>query len=44
MYDDDEFRTELRRAGDSALRCALILASLGVVGVGIWRLIAWLAG
>ena len=44
MYDDDEFRTELRRARDSALGCALLLVSLGIVGVAIWRLIAWLAG
>lgn len=44
MYDDDEFRRELRRAADSALRCGLLLAGLGIVGVAIWRLIAWLAG
>ena len=44
MYDDDAFRTELRQAVDSAVRCALLVISLGVVGVAIWRLIAWLAG
>ena len=44
MYDDDEFRTELRRAADSVLGCALLLISLGIVGVVLWRLIAWLAG
>ena len=44
MYDDDAFRAEMSAFTASLRRGALLGLALCAVGVGIWRLIAWIAG